>query len=56
MASDLLHEIFFWRPRFAKFAFIVTYLSSGGKVGDVLKAVVTCDKCMLYIEHEASER
>lgn len=22
----------------------VTYLSSGGKVGDVLKAVVTCDK------------
>ncbi|THV52371.1 hypothetical protein BGAL_0081g00220 [Botrytis galanthina] len=23
----------------------VTYLNSGGKVGDVLKAVVTCDKC-----------
>lgn len=25
--------------------FLVTYLNSGGKVGDVLKAVVTCDKC-----------
>ena len=23
----------------------VTYLSSGGQVGDILKAVVTCDKC-----------
>jgi acyl-coenzyme A thioesterase 13 len=25
----------------------VTYLSSGGKVGDLIKAEVTCDKCML---------
>jgi acyl-coenzyme A thioesterase 13 len=25
----------------------VTYLNSGGKVGDKLKAVVTCDKCAL---------
>jgi hypothetical protein len=24
---------------------IVTYLNSGGQVGDVLKAVVKCDKC-----------
>jgi hypothetical protein len=24
---------------------LVTYLNSGGKVGDTLKAVVTCDKC-----------
>jgi acyl-coenzyme A thioesterase 13 len=24
----------------------VTYLSSGGKVGDLIKAEVTCDKCM----------
>lgn len=23
----------------------VTYLNSGGQVGDVLKAVVKCDKC-----------
>lgn len=23
----------------------VTYLSSGGKVGDMIKAEVTCDKC-----------
>ena len=23
---------------------VVTYLNSGGQVGDVLKAVVTCDK------------
>lgn len=23
----------------------VTYLNSGGQVGDVLKAVVNCDKC-----------
>lgn len=23
----------------------VTYLNSGGKVGETLKAVVTCDKC-----------
>jgi hypothetical protein len=23
----------------------VTYLNSGGKVGDTIKAVVTCDKC-----------
>lgn len=26
----------------------VTYLNSGGKVGDVLKAVVTCDKCKYH--------
>jgi acyl-coenzyme A thioesterase 13 len=25
----------------------VTYLSSGGKIGDLVKAEVTCDKCML---------
>lgn len=25
----------------------VTYLSSGGKIGDLIKAEVTCDKCML---------
>ena len=24
---------------------LVTYLNSGGQIGDVLKAVVTCDKC-----------
>ena len=24
----------------------VTYLSSGGKVGDLIRAEVTCDKCM----------
>lgn len=24
----------------------VTYLSSGGKIGDLIKAEVTCDKCM----------
>jgi acyl-coenzyme A thioesterase 13 len=24
---------------------LVTYLNSGGQVGDVLKAVVHCDKC-----------
>lgn len=23
----------------------VTYLNSGGKIGDTIKAVVTCDKC-----------
>ena len=23
----------------------VTYLNSGGKVGDTIKAIVTCDKC-----------
>jgi acyl-coenzyme A thioesterase 13 len=23
----------------------VTYLNSGGQVGDTIKAVVTCDKC-----------
>lgn len=28
----------------------VTYLSSGGKVGDLIKAEVTCDKCMLRPE------
>lgn len=27
----------------------VTYLNSGGRVGDVLKAVVNCDKCMFQI-------
>lgn len=27
----------------------VTYLSSGGKIGDLIKAEVTCDKCMLYM-------
>ena len=25
----------------------VTYLSSGGKIGDLIKAEVTCDKCIL---------
>lgn len=25
----------------------VTYLSSGGKIGDLIKAEVTCDKCAL---------
>jgi hypothetical protein len=24
---------------------LVTYLGSGGKVGDTIKAEVTCDKC-----------
>ena len=27
-------------------AFTVTYLASGGKIGDVIRAEVTCDKCM----------
>lgn len=27
----------------------VTYLNSGGKVGDTLKAIVTCDKCGSYL-------
>lgn len=27
----------------------VTYLSSGGKIGDLIKAEVTCDKCMLKL-------
>lgn len=27
----------------------VTYLNSGGKVGDTLKAIVTCDKCELSV-------
>ena len=27
----------------------VTYLNSGGKVGDTLKAIVTCDKCESYL-------
>jgi acyl-coenzyme A thioesterase 13 len=28
----------------------VTYLASGGKIGDIIKAEVTCDKCtLLYI-------
>lgn len=26
----------------------VTYLSSGGKVGDLLRAEVSCDKCTLF--------
>ena len=30
---------------FSNVVSLVTYLNSGGKVGDVLKAVVTCDKC-----------
>lgn len=32
----------------------VTYLSSGGKVGDVLKAVVRCDKCGLSSSSQLS--
>jgi hypothetical protein len=34
----------------------VTYLNSGGQVGDVLKAVVKCDKCRSpepFIPYEA---
>jgi acyl-coenzyme A thioesterase 13 len=27
----------------------VTYLSSGGKIGDLVKAEVTCDKCKFLI-------
>ena len=27
----------------------VTYLSSGGHVGDLIKAEVTCDKCMFLL-------
>jgi acyl-coenzyme A thioesterase 13 len=27
----------------------VTYLSSGGKIGDLIKAEVTCDKCTFTI-------
>lgn len=30
---------------FTKSPFTVTYLNSGGKVGDTLRAIVTCDKC-----------
>ena len=26
---------------------LVTYLNSGGQVGDVLKAIVKCDKCKI---------
>lgn len=26
----------------------VTYLNSGGEVGDILKAVVNCDKCTFW--------
>lgn len=26
----------------------VTYLNSGGKVGDTIRAEVTCDKCMSF--------
>jgi hypothetical protein len=28
--------------------FTVTYLNSGGKIGDTIRAEVTCDKCTLY--------
>jgi acyl-coenzyme A thioesterase 13 len=31
--------------RDSRFHLSVTYLNSGGQIGDVLKAVVTCDKC-----------
>jgi acyl-coenzyme A thioesterase 13 len=27
----------------------VTYLASGGKIGDIIKAEVTCDKCTLLL-------
>ena len=27
----------------------VTFLSSGGKIGDMIKAEVTCDKCMFKL-------
>lgn len=27
----------------------VTYLSSGGKVGDLIRAEVTCDKCKSFL-------
>ena len=27
----------------------VTYLNSGGKVGDTIRAEVTCDKCRSFI-------
>lgn len=30
----------------------VTYLNSGGKVGDTLKAIVTCDKCESYLHRQ----
>ena len=33
----------------------VTYLSSGGKIGDLIKAEVTCDKCMLKPKYERSD-
>lgn len=26
----------------------VTYLNSGGKIGDVIRGEATCDKCMWY--------
>jgi acyl-coenzyme A thioesterase 13 len=26
---------------------VVTYLASGGKIGDIIRAEVTCDKCTL---------
>lgn len=35
---------------------IVTYLNSGGQVGDILKAVVTCDKCKSPILERTEER
>jgi hypothetical protein len=31
--------------KLADILLLVTYLSSGGQVGDTLKAIVTCDKC-----------
>jgi acyl-coenzyme A thioesterase 13 len=34
-----------WNRRCFLMDFAVTYLNSGGQVGDVLKAVVKCDKC-----------
>lgn len=29
----------------------VTYLSSGGQIGDLIKAEVTCDKCTPHSKH-----
>jgi acyl-coenzyme A thioesterase 13 len=31
----------------------VTYLNSGGQIGDVLKAVVTCDKCEYHARRDS---
>lgn len=30
----------------------VTYLSSGGKIGDMIRAEATCDKCQLLLLYE----